>query len=347
MKMEKTNLKGLDVAELEKWVTGVGEQPFRARQIYQWMYAKNVRDFSEMSNLSKNLRQTLSAAAELSVLAIQAKRASRQDQSVKYLFTLKDGYAVEAVYMEENHRVTVCLSTMVGCPIACPYCATGMMGFRRNLTAGEIIDQLLLIQSDLNVRATNIVFMGMGEPFLNYDNVVKAAGIMNSELGPEIAARRIAISTAGIIPGIRRFTDEGHRFKLAISLNGTTDHQRDELVPVNRQYPLKELLAAVQNYTKRSRRRATFEYILIAGYNDAAADAGRLIGMLSQIPCKVNLIPYNENEFLPYRSPTERELNRFLEQLYRTPFAVTVRRSKGQDIAAACGQLCIRNNDAA
>ncbi len=345
--MEKTNLKGLDLAELEEWATSIGEQPFRARQIYQWMYAKNVRDFSEMLNLSKSLRQTLSAAAELSVLEIQAKEASRQDQSVKYLFTLKDGYSVEAVYMEEGHRVTVCLSTMVGCPVACPYCATGMMGFRRNLTAGEIVEQLLLIQSDLNVRATNIVFMGMGEPFLNYDNVMKGAGILNSELGPEIAARRITVSTAGVVPAIYRFANERWRYKLAVSLNGTTDEQRDEMVPINRQYPLEELLAAARYYTGIARRRMTFEYILIAGYNDGVADAGRLIGMLSQIPCKVNLIPYNENEFLPYRSPTERQLNRFLEQLYRAPFAVTVRRSKGQDIAAACGQLYVRNDDTA
>ncbi|HDP68522.1 MAG TPA: 23S rRNA (adenine(2503)-C(2))-methyltransferase RlmN [Candidatus Marinimicrobia bacterium] len=340
--MEKTNLKGLDLAELDKWISSISEKPFRARQIYKWMYAKNVCSFAEMSNLSGDLRKKLAEIVDLSQLEIQDKRESCQDDSVKYLFRLKDGHAVEAVYLVAGRRVTVCLSTMVGCPVACPYCATGMMGFKRNLTAGEIIDQLLLIQSDLNIRATNIVFMGMGEPFLNYDNVIKTAGILNSELGPEIAARRITISTAGIIPQIRRFTDEGHRYKLAVSLNGTTEFQRDELVPINRKYPLRELLPAIHHYTKQSRRRVTFEYILIAGYNDSAADARRLVKMLAQIPCKVNLIPYNETEFLPYRAPSEDQLNRFLQQLYRAPFAVTVRRSKGQDIAAACGQLYVQ-----
>jgi len=343
----KTIIKGFTLKELEQWVADIGEKPFRARQIYQWMYQKNVYSFAEMLNLSKGLREKLSESANLRVLNIHKKLQSRLDGSVKYLFRLHDGQAVEAVYMEEGKRVTLCLSTMVGCPVACPYCATGVMGFKRNLSTGEIIDQLLLIQRDLGAKVTNIVFMGMGEPFLNYDNVIKAASILNSELGPEIAARRITISTAGIVPAIRRFADEKQRYKLAVSLNGTTDTQRDEMVPINRKYPLGELLSTLQHYTKTARRRVTFEYILIDGFNDSEQDAKRLISLLGQIPCKINVIPYNENEFLPYKSPSEQKLDNFLQQLYRAPFAVTVRRSKGQDIAAACGQLYVRDQNAA
>jgi len=312
---EKTKIKGLTLNELERWIAEIGEQQFRAQQIYQWMYQKNVQSFNEMLNLSRGLRQKLSETASLSQLDIHQKYKSELDTSIKYLFRLFDGQAVEAVYMEEGTRIR------------------------------EIIDQLILIQNDLGAKVTNIVFMGMGEPFLNYDNVIKAASILNSELGPEIAARRIAISTAGIVPEIRRFADEGHRYKLAVSLNGTTDTQRDELVPINRKYPLHDLLAAIKYYTKLSRRRITFEYILIDGFNDSEQDAKRLIGMLSQIPCKINVIPYNESEFLPYKSPSEQKLNNFLKHIYLAPFAVTVRRSKGQDIAAACGQLYVRDQN--
>ncbi len=336
-------IKGLTLRELEQWVAGIGEKPFRARQIYQWLYQKGVQSIDDMLNLSKGLREKLKISASLSVLSIHEKIRSNIDQSVKYLFQLNDGKSIEAVYMTEDKRVTVCLSTMVGCPIACPYCATGIMGFKRNLSSGEIVDQLLLIQKDQQTRITNVVFMGMGEPFLNYENVMRAADIFNSELGPEIAARRITISTAGIVPEIYRFSDEGHRYKLAISLNGTTDPQRDELVPINRKYPLDSLMEAVKYYSRHSRRRVTFEYILIEGFNDTENDARQLIKLLSQVPCKINVIPYNENEFLPYRSPSEGNLERFLKHLYKVPFAVTVRRSKGPDIAAACGQLYVQN----
>ncbi len=341
--MDEKNIKGLTLPELENWVAEIGESPFRAKQIYRWMYQRGVRSFEEMSDLSKSLRNKLAQMASVSMLQIDTRFRSKTDQSVKYLFRLSDGNAVEAVYMVEGKRITLCLSTMVGCPVGCAYCATGIMGFKRNLTAGEIVDQLLLIQQDQQKKATNIVFMGMGEPFLNYDNVIKAASILNSELGQEIAARRIIISTAGIIPAIHRFADEGHRFKLAISLNASTDAQRDELVPVNLKHPLWELMAAVKYYTDRSKRRVTFEYILIKDFNDTPQDARRLIKMLGQIPCKLNIIPYNQNEFLLYKTPSEDKLNNFLKDLYQAPFAVTVRRSKGLDIAAACGQLYIRD----
>jgi len=340
--MKKAVIKGLDLTELESWIMSIGEKPYRARQLYRWMYRKGARAFTEMTDLSREFRLKLEGIAELECLRIEMRRQSKLDQSLKYLFRLPDNQAVEAVYMVEENRITVCLSTMIGCPIGCPYCATGMMGFKRNLTAGEIVDQLLWIRREQSQKITNVVLMGMGEPLLNYEAVVKAAAILNSELGAEIAARRITISTVGIVPQIYRYADEGHRYKLAISLNAVTDQQRNELVPINQKYPLSELLKAVNYYTRKSRRRVTFEYVLIKGVNDDSQHARELISLLGKISCKLNIIPYNANEFLPYKAPGEKELERFLGELYQAPFAITVRRSKGQDIAAACGQLYFR-----
>ncbi len=340
--MEKAVIKGLDLAELESWIMSIGEKPYRARQLYCWMYRKGARAFTEMTDLSREFRLKLEGIADLECLRIEMRRQSKLDQSLKYLFRLPDNQAVEAVYMVEENRITVCLSTMIGCPIGCPYCATGMMGFKRNLTAGEIVDQFLWIRREQSQKITNVVLMGMGEPLLNYEAVVKATAILNSELGAEIAARRITISTVGIVPQIYRYASEGHRYKLAISLNAVNDQQRNTLVPINQKYPLSELLKAVNYYTRKSRRRVTFEYVLIKGVNDDSQHARELISLLGKISCKLNVIPYNANEFLPYKAPGEKELEQFLGKLYQAPFAITVRRSKGQDIAAACGQLYFR-----
>jgi len=337
--MEKRMLKGMSLDELLMVVAELDARPYAARQIYQWLYQKNALAFDQMTNLSATLRQKLNAHCDLNCVHPHTALHSRRDASVKYLFRLNDGLAIESVYMVEERRRTVCLSTQVGCPLRCAFCATGAMGFRRNLSAGEIIDQLLAISRAAPQPVTNVVFMGMGEPFLNYENVIRAAQIINSESGPAIAARHITISSAGWIPGIERFTSENQPFKLALSLNATTDAQRDQLLPINRQYSLPALLQAALNYTRQSRRRVTFEYILIAGVNDSLEDARRLVQLLSPIPCKLNLIPFNENPQSPWRRPSEEHLNAFIQTVYRAPFAVTVRRSKGTDIAAACGQL--------
>ncbi|HPC35022.1 MAG TPA: 23S rRNA (adenine(2503)-C(2))-methyltransferase RlmN [Candidatus Marinimicrobia bacterium] len=337
----KINLKGLNLEEITSQLAALGEKPYRARQIYQWLYQKNATDWNQMTNIPLVLRTKLAERFELNSVHLKKTAHSQIDGSVKFLFELADGHLIEAVYMPEERRRTVCLSSQVGCPIGCAFCATGLMGLKRNLTAGEIVDQLLFINANMPNPATNVVFMGMGEPFLNYENVIHAAQIFNSELGPELSARHITISTCGIIPGIKRFTAEDQRFKLAISLNATTDDQRDKIIPVNHKYPIKELLNAAKNYTRVSRRRVTFEYILIAGLNDTTEDARRLVKLLSPIPCKLNLIPYNENPQFPYHAPNEEHLNEFIREIYRAPFAVTVRRSKGLDIAAACGQLYV------
>jgi len=335
------NLKGLNLTEIAAQMALLGEKPYRAHQIYQWLYRKNVTDWAQMSNISAPLRAELANRFEIVSVRLKASKPSRIDGSVKFLFELNDGNLVEAVYMPEERRRTVCISSQVGCPVGCAFCATGIMGLRRNLTAGEIVDQLLFINAAMPAPVTNVVFMGMGEPFLNYDNVIRAARIFNSELGPELAARRITISTCGIIPAIERFIAEDQRYKLAISLTATTDDQRDRLIPINRKYPLADLLKTARDYTRKSRRRVTFEYILMVGENDTLADARHLVKLLSPIPCKLNLIPYNENPQFPFRAPTEEHLNEFIRAIYRAPFAVTVRRSKGLDIAAACGQLYV------
>lgn len=336
-------LLGNTLAELGAILTDLGEKPYRAKQLYQWLYQKNAPPLETMSNLSAALRQKLAANYSLHCLELEQRLVSQGDGSVKYLWRLRDGAKVESVYMVEERRRTVCLSSQVGCPIGCIFCATGSMGWQRNLSAGEIVDQLLQINAHAPAPVTNIVFMGMGEPLLNYDNVIRAAQIFNSEAGPGIAARRITVSTAGLLPQIERYTAEGHPYKLAVSLNATTDELRRQLMPVSQRYTLRNLLAVLHNYTRIARKRVTFEYVMLAGVNDSLQDARRLVQLLSPIPCKLNLIPYNANPFFTFQPPDEEHLNAFIREVYRAPFAVTVRRSKGSDIAAACGQLYAAN----
>lgn len=335
----KPCLVGSTLAELAQTLSGLGEKPYRAKQLYQWLYQKNARTFEAMSNLSAALRQKLAANYRISCLELEQRLVSQRDGSFKYLWRLRDAAKIESVYMVEGRRRTVCLSSQVGCPIGCIFCATGLMGWQRNLTVGEIVDQLLQINASAPEPVTNIVLMGMGEPLLNYENVIKAAQIFNSEAGPEIAARRITISTAGLLPQIERYTAEKHPYKLAVSLNATTDELRRRLMPVSQRYTLRDLLTVLLKYTKTARKRVTFEYVMLAGVNDSLRDARRLVQLLSPIPCKLNLIPYNANPFFAYQPPDEEHLNAFIREVYRAPFAVTVRRSKGSDIAAACGQL--------
>ena len=336
---KKYKIKGLNLQEIQEWIESIGEKPYRARQLYAWMYQKGVRSLGEMTNLSKKFRDRYKSYLEVSALSLNKKVVSKDQKTTKYLFNLNDRYSIESVYMIEGKRVTICLSTQVGCPIGCSYCATGLMGFRRNLTAGEIIDQFLWINSNESRPITNVVFMGMGEPFLNYDNTIKAAQILNSELGPEIAKRRITISTCGILPAMHRYTEERHGFKLAVSLNGSNDKQRSEMIPVNKKYPIKKILEAAMFYTQKMKKHITFEYVLIADFNDSDDDAKQLVKIISPIPCKLNIIPYNQNSYFPFRSPSEDRVNCFIEKVYKAPFTVTVRRSKGGEISAACGQL--------
>ncbi len=338
--MERKNIKGLNYSELEAFVTGLGEPRFRAAQLFSWLYDKNVDSFDEMTNFSKALRTRLNQEAALTRLQLVRQQNSHKDASVKFLFQLEDGQAVESVLMQTSERRTLCISTQVGCAIDCKFCATGMMGLKRNLTTGEIVDQVLTAQKVCGNRITNLVCMGMGEPFQNYDNLIAACELLSDKEGPGIAKKRIVVSTSGILPKIYQFADEGHKFRLAISLNATTDEVRNELMPLNRKWPIAKLMAAAKYYTARSKERVTFEYVLLQGVNDSVADARRLKHLVRGILCKINLIPYNATLGDFKRTATDRILS-FYHELSDLDASVSIRWSKGDDIAAGCGQLAV------
>ncbi len=342
--MSKIELKGMTVGEIQEALVPLGVEPYRARQIFQWIYNKNATSFEEMTNLSKSLRQKLSEKAKILTLSPISVRHSSESGTVKFLFRLPDGNAVESVYIPDQKRRTVCVSSQVGCALKCRFCQTGKMGLKRNLTAGEIVDQVLAIERELGVSVTNVVMMGMGEPFHNYENALRAAELFSHPEGIAIGQRRVTISTAGLVPEIRRFTAEKRRFKLAISLNATTNAKRNFLMPINKKYPLEVLLEAVRDYSRQSRNRVTFEYVLLAGENDSVEDARRLRALLKGIHCKINLIPYNPTG-PGFQPPSEEKLEIFIRELLDFPAPVTVRRSRGTDIDAACGQLYIKNEE--
>ena len=335
------SLKGLDLEEMQKTLAPLGARAFHARQIMAWFYQRGVSEFSRMTDLSKELRTGLEKTFRPDELRLSTQRRSR-DGSRKILLETADSQLIESVLIPSKERLTACLSTQLGCRLNCGFCATGSLGLVRNLTAGEIVDQLFHLQGMMGWqnRITNIVFMGMGEPMLNYDATLSAARLINSHQGFNIGARHITISTSGIVPGILRLMEEPEQFKLAISLSATSDAVRDKIMPVNKKYPSKELLTAARDFSNRKGKLVFFEYILLAGINDSLGDADRLSKLLKNIPAKVNLIPYNpggrEGVFRP-SSPQVQQA--FFERLHQLGVAVTVRISKGQDISAACGQL--------
>jgi 23S rRNA (adenine2503-C2)-methyltransferase len=334
---KKINLKGLWTPDLEKLLGDFGKRRYKANQLTLWIYDKGITDFSQMTDLSKTLREELNSVAYIDAIKLVKTQRSEIDFSEKFLFELKDGERVETVLMLEKNRITVCVSTQVGCPLDCTFCATGKMGFKRNLTPGEIVDQIIALKDH---RPTHVVLMGMGEPFLNYDNTVKALKITNSELGLSFAAKRITVSTAGIPDEIKKFASLTSKIKLAISLNAPTDEKRDQLMPINKKHPLKAVLEAVKYYTEKTKRRITFEYVLIKDFNDSQKDALELSKLVRGIPCKINLIPYNSVPDLSFEKPSEEKIIAFRDYLFPRCPAVTLRKSKGQDIQAACGQLC-------
>lgn len=335
---QQTCLRDYSLDELEAYFSSLGEKSFRARQVFQWMWQKGATSFSEMTNISKSLIQKLENIATLASTEVVYISRSEATETRKFLFRLKDGKTVEAVLIPEESRVTVCLSSQVGCGLDCDFCATGKMGLSRNLSAGEITDQLRQVVAVSSRPVTNIVFMGMGEPFHNYSEALKAADIMHDELGYGIGARRITLSTSGLVPQIRQFADENRRYKLAVSLNATTDEQRNVLMPVNKKWNISSLIEACKYYTEKTHNMLTFEYVLMAGINDTTTDARRLIQIARQVFCKVNVIPYNDIHGT-YRRPADAKIEAFLHELSRGEFPLTVRWSRGEDIDAACGQL--------
>lgn len=332
----RIDLKNLTLEELTDFLAGMGKERFRAGQVMRWMYGRLVDDFDAMSDLSKALRAELQQRARITRLEPEVIEESR-DGTRKYLFRLEDGQTIESVRIPmEGDRATLCISTQVGCAMGCVFCHTGSFGLVRNLTAGEIVNQVCAAMRDGTVN--NIVLMGMGEPLHNLDNVVKALQVFYMREGLDFGPRKVTLSTAGLVPEMQEL---GRRIRvnLAVSLNATTDEVRNRLMPVNRRYPLKQLMAACRQYPLQPRQRITFEYILIRDVNDSDQDARRLVKLLHGIKAKVNLIPFNEHDASPFRTPSEERISRFQGILLDRGMVAIRRASKGQDISAACGQL--------
>lgn len=338
MDSEKKDIENLAFAELKAELESWGEPAYRARQVFEWVYQKGAESFAAMTDLPKGLRQRLEDEFWLGALEL-AEQLRSKDGTEKFLFRLRDGQRIETVLIPSGGRRTLCLSTQVGCKFACAFCASGAGGFKRNLVPSEMLGQVRFLRHRLDVRLTNFVFMGMGEPLDNLDNLVRTVRIMNAPEGMGIAARRITISTVGIVPAIEKLENLGLQVSLSLSLHATTDELRSRLLPVNRKYPLAELIKAGAHYARATGRMITIEYILISGLNDTDADARRLASLARKLRAKINLVPYSPGcgaGFAPSPGPRQEA---FLQTLESLGVGATVRRSKGGDIRAACGQL--------
>ncbi|GEK32611.1 23S rRNA (adenine(2503)-C(2))-methyltransferase RlmN [Kurthia sibirica] len=327
--------------DLEQWLKDNGEKGFRAKQIFDWLYVKRVTQFEDMSNLSKGLRDKLAAAFELSTLSTLIKQESK-DGTIKFLFQLQDGYSIETVLMRHDYGASVCVTTQVGCRIGCTFCASTLGGLKRHLLAGEIIEQVVKVQQQLDEtgeRVASVVIMGIGEPFDNYDALMKFLRVINHEESLNIGARHITVSTSGIVPKIYKFADEGMQINFAVSLHAPNQEARQKLMPIAKAYKLPDLMDAVRYYTEKSGRRVTFEYGLMSGQNDSVQVANELADLIQDIKCHVNLIPINYVPERDYVRTSRSSIFAFEKALKNRKINVTIRREQGSDIAAACGQL--------
>tara|TARA_Y100001970_G_scaffold267420_1_gene357437 strand:+ start:834 stop:1892 length:1059 start_codon:yes stop_codon:yes gene_type:complete len=344
----KTILKGMNINELTQWCSLNNFDQFRAKQIYEWLYLHGVDSSSRMHNLSKEHQSHISKSCTLSTLEMVSKTISENKKTIKYLFKTTDSKFIESVSMiDENGRHTVCVSSQSGCNVGCDFCATADMGLMKNLSSGEIIDQLIIIRSLSDQPINNVVYMGMGEPFLNYDNVIKSADILNDKKGFNISMNKITISTAGIVPKIMKFINQKIKYRLAISLNASNDLVRTNIMPINKKWPISQLININKLYSKQyKRKKITFEYVIMDGINSSIEDAIALAKILSSAKCKVNIIPYNETDG-KYKRPSDSTINQFVKTLSlhnNDNFQILVRWSNGLDIDAGCGQLAISNN---
>ncbi len=335
---EKITLSGLVQEEFEKIALNLKASKFRARQIHNWIYLKSVKSIDQMTDLAKDFREKLSEIAQITNVKIKSKQTS-QDGTIKYLIEYPDENCVETVLMRFDNRanLTACVSSQVGCAVNCKFCATGKIGFIRNLTASEIIEQVLTIQRDTGLKITNVVFMGQGEPLLNLDNVLKALEIFNKDF--QIGARRITISTSGIIPKINKLADLNLQSTLALSLHAPISEIREKIMPIENKYSLDELKKALKNYTDKTGRRITIEYLLIKDLNDNVEMAKQTAIYLKDIKCNINLIPYNPVDKNEFKKPDNNSIMKFKYILEHSGKKVTVRLERGADIDAACGQL--------
>jgi len=342
----RTPIKSQKLDELEARFATLGQPAYRARQVMQWLYQKRVKSFAEMTDLPAALRDLLAETFDFDELK-PVRTLGSGDTTRKFLFQLGDNSLIESVlipaspalYGEKSDRRTICVSTQVGCAYGCKFCASGLDGFSRNLHAGEIVEQILRVEEIGGAKINNIVFMGMGEPLANFENLMRAITIINAPWGIGLGARHITVSTSGLAPRIRDFADQPLQIRLAISLHGATDEVRQQIMPVNRKYNIATLLDACAYYRQRKKQRLTFEYILINGVNDTEEQAQALALHAMRLDAKVNLIPYNKVEGLPWDRPSIRRQDTFLEILRRRQVDATIRREKGHDIDAACGQL--------
>lgn len=333
------DIKSLDIKALEAELSNLGEPKFRAKQIFTWIHQKNVQTFDEMINISKELRKKLKEIYYISHSSIEKKLISCYDSTVKYLFSFDDGECVEAVLMSYRHGYSACISTQAGCKMGCTFCATGRGGFRRNLTAGEMISQLQAMESDQNVRISNIVLMGMGEPLDNYDNVIRFLSLVSSSDGMNIGMRHITLSTCGLADKIAELAKLRLQLTLSVSLHAPNDEIRNKTMPVNRRFPVDELLRQCRAYAKTTGRRVSFEYAMISGLNDTHECACELVSRLKGMLCHVNLIPVNEVKETHYRKSSKQSLREFCDYLNSHGIPATIRRTLGSDINASCGQL--------
>ena len=361
MNAGKTNLLGLTGRELCTFVEGIGGSRYRGRQIFRWLYGRGIREFHAMTDLAREFRGSLESFATIEGLVVTAEQRSSKDGTTKYLFELGDGLKVESVLIppasafsgreasheDEQRRLTLCVSTQVGCPLDCAFCATATMGFRRNLTAGEIVDQVLRVRKVAGRKITNIVFMGMGEPLMNYDNVIKSTEIISEGLG--ISLRRMTVSTAGWAEKIRQMADEGRKIKLAVSLHSAIEATRVKLMPVTRRFGLHDLAGAISYYYKLTKQRITYEQIFFDGINDSEREIAHLVKFARLVPCKINVIPFHSIAFTApvgvaaSLRPSLRTAE-IVDHLRESHLSVFMRSSSGEDIDAACGQLAVKTD---
>lgn len=338
----KKNIKDYTLEDLKQEFINNNEKAYRAGQVYEWLYKENVTKFEEMTNLSIALRSKLEANYSMGCYKILKKQLSK-DGTIKYLFDVGDGNAIETVRMEYKHGASLCVSSQIGCKMGCKFCASTGIAFVRSLTAGEIVEQILAVQRDTQKRISNVVFMGIGEPLDNYEAVMKAIDIMNDPKGLAIGARHISISTSGIVPKIYDLADENRQCTLSISLHSSDNEKRSQLMPINNAYPIEELIKACKYYIKKTNRRVSFEYALAKDNNDHLDDAKQLINLLRGMNCHVNLIPINKIENGQFSKSTNENIMKFRDYLNERGIVATIRRELGSDIDAACGQLRRKN----
>lgn len=336
------NIKDYNLEELKKELISIGEKPFRAEQIFKWIFQENVTSFDEMTNLSLELREKLKQNYSLCIFNI-LKRQESSDGTIKYLFDVLDGNAIETVLMKYHHGYSLCVSTQIGCKMGCKFCASTGIAFARNLTSGEIVEELLAVERDQNIKISNVVYMGIGEPLDNYDNVVNSIRIINNPKGINIGARHISVSTSGLVPNIYRLAEENIQCTLSISLHATNNEKRSSMMPVNNRYPIEELIQACKDYITKTNRRISFEYALAKDNNDNLEDAKELVKLLKGMLCHVNLIPINKIENGAFDKSSNENIIKFRDYLNEHGIVATIRRELGSDIDAACGQLRRKN----